>query len=266
MLNKYVIILLLSSVPHCIQHFPGVVLDVVLSSASEKVPVESSVGTPSMVPTTTVSSSLTGDQNDAPADPPAFPLSEDKSIEDLQVTSALAETSIGNIVTHSASTSPSTVPPSEIKTTSKPALSFMQVVKLASKKANESHGQAQQQELSAQMAHMIKLQEASDAKQEEISQLQKQALLRQERMEQLQKLVLEHQEEMNQLQKASDAKQEEMNQLQKKALVQQEEMKQLALAHHEEIKQLQIQALGQLAVLQDRVKEIGRASCRERVL
>ncbi|KAF9924507.1 hypothetical protein BGZ67_009215 [Mortierella alpina] len=244
-------------IPCYIKFFPSEILDVVLSNAAQQVHVGSSQGDPIIAPPEALHSALTDGRTDARADYPSDPSREDKLVEGLRVTSASAETSsIGDISTRSTSTSGSIVPSSEVKTSPKPALSFMQVVKLASKKANESDGQVQQKELSAQMAHMIKLQEASESKQEEISQLQKQALLRQERMEQLQKLVLDHQEEMTQLQKASDVKQEKMNQLQKKALDQQEEMKQLALDHHEEIKQLQIQALGQLAVLQDRVKAV----------
>lgn len=205
-----------------------------------------------MVSSIVLNSTLTAGQSDAPAGPPTDPSSEDRFVEGLRVTSAVRETPIINIGTRNSSTGSSILPtslPSKVKTTSKTTLSFMEVVKLASKKANESGGQVQQQELSTQMAHMIKLQEASDAKQEEMSQLQKQALLRQERMERLQG-------ELNQLQKASDVKQEKMNQLQKQAFDQQEEMKQLALDHHEEIKQLQLQALGQLSALQSRVQAV----------
>ncbi|KAF9201931.1 hypothetical protein BGZ59_002435, partial [Podila verticillata] len=229
-------------IPCCIKYFPGVVLNVVLSSATEHIHVDSSMGAPSMVPTAALNSALTVGRADACADRPSDPSNEDKFVEGLRVASALTETPISDIGTRNSSTYPSILPPSspsKVKTISKTALSFVEVAKLASKKAKESAGQVQQQELSAQMAHMIKLQEASDAKQEKMNQLQKQALDQQEEMKQL---ALKHQEEMRQLQKASDAKQEEM--------------KQLALDHHEEIKQLQIQALGQLAVLQDRVKAV----------
>jgi hypothetical protein len=132
----------------------------------------------------------------------------------------------------------------------------MEVVKLASKKANESGGQVHPQELSTQMAHMIKLQEASDAKQKRMEHLQKQVLDHQQEMYRLQKASDANQEEMKQLQKQALDQQEEMKQLQKQAFDQQEEMKQLALDHHEEIKQLQIQALGQLAELRVRVKAV----------
>ncbi|KAG0375255.1 hypothetical protein BGX24_009350 [Mortierella sp. AD032] len=240
------------TIPRFIKGFPDAVLDIVLSSASKNIHVDSSVGAPSMVSSIALNSTLTVGQTDALANTLNDPSSEDGFVEGLRVTSAVGETPISNIGTCNSSTGSSILPPSlssKIKTTSKTTLSFKEVVKLATKKANESGGQVQQQELSTQMAHMIKLQEASDAKQEEMSQLQKQALLRQERMEQLQ-------QELNQLQKASDVKQEKMNQLQQQALDQQEEMKQLALDHHEEIKQLQIQALGQLSMLQARVQAV----------
>ncbi|KAF9943459.1 hypothetical protein BGZ72_004009, partial [Mortierella alpina] len=92
------------------------------------------------------------------------------------------------------------------------------------------------------MAYMIKLQEASDAKMDYIVKLQEDSAAKQKEMSQLQT-------EMKQLQ-------EKMNQLQKEALDQQEKTNQLALEHHEEIKQLQIQALGQLSVLQDSVQAV----------
>ncbi|KAG0196006.1 hypothetical protein BGX33_002243, partial [Mortierella sp. NVP41] len=240
------------AIPCCIKYFPGVVLDVVFSSATEHFHVDSSVGPPSMIPTVALNSALTVGRTDAAADPPTDPSSEEKIVEGLRITSALAEAPIGDIGTRSPSTSPSILPPtvpSEVKTSSKPALSFMQVVKLASKKANEFDGRVQQQELSAKMDHMIKsqeeikqLQKAFDAKQEEMSQLQKASDTKQEKMNQLQKQVLEHQEAMEQLQKMSDAKQEEM--------------KQLALDHHEEMKQMQQRALDQLSVLQSRVQAV----------
>ncbi|CAO3570986.1 unnamed protein product [Mortierella alpina] len=66
-----------------------------------------------------------------------------------------------------------TSPPLEVKTSPKPTLSFKQVVKLASKKAKETDGQVQQQDLSAKMDHMIKSQEEVKQLQEEMKQLQK---------------------------------------------------------------------------------------------
>ncbi|KAG0253038.1 hypothetical protein BGZ95_006464, partial [Linnemannia exigua] len=200
--------------------FPGVILDVVLVSASENVPVDSSVGTPSSVPTATLKSALTVDQTDAPAEPRAIPSSEDKSIEDLQVTCALADTPLGGIGIRRPSTNPSIFQPSsssKAETASKTALSFIEALKRASKKAKETDGQVQQQDLSAKMDQMIK-------SQEEMKQLQ---------------------EEMKQLQKASDAKQEKLNHMQKQLLENQEEMK-----------LLQQRALDQLSVLQSRVQAV----------
>ncbi|KAK3831131.1 MAG: hypothetical protein J3R72DRAFT_425615 [Linnemannia gamsii] len=127
-----------------------------------------------MVSSVALNSTLTIGQTDALADPPTDPSSEDRFVEGLRVNSAVGETPISNIGTATHQLAPP----------------FYRRVYLPS-------GQVQQQELSIQMAHMIKLQEASAAKQEEMSQMQKQAQLRQERMEQLQ-------EELNQLQKASD--------------------------------------------------------------
>ncbi|KAG0361303.1 hypothetical protein BGX24_005366, partial [Mortierella sp. AD032] len=231
-----------------VAYFPGAVLDVVLSSASEH-GHDSSVGAPSMVPIIAPNSTLTVGRTGTAADPPTDRSSEDKFVEGLRVTSALAVTPINDIDTRSPSASPSILPPSlpsNVKISSKPALSFMQVVKLESKKVDESDGRVQQQELSAKIDHMIK-------SQEEMKQLQKVFDAKQEEMKQL---ALKHQEEIKQLQEASDAKQEEMRQLQEQALDRQEEMKQLAIDHHEEIKQLQTQGLGQLAVLQDRVKAV----------
>ncbi|CAO3568635.1 unnamed protein product [Mortierella alpina] len=244
------------AVPRCLQYFPGVVLDVVLTSASENAPIDSSVETLSMAATVTLNSALAIGQTDPPTDPPTDPSSGDKFIEDLRVTSALEEMTIPDIGTCRSSIGPSILPlgsPSKIETTSKTALAFTETLKRASKKAKESDGQVQQQELNVKMAYMIKLQEASDAKQVELSQLQKQALDQQEEMKQL---ALKHQEEMKQLQHASDAKQDEMKQLQKQALDQQEEMKQLAIDHHDEMKQMQQRVLDQVSALHARVQAV----------
>ncbi|KAF9287123.1 hypothetical protein BGZ68_002226 [Mortierella alpina] len=232
-------------VPPCINHFPGVVLGIVAPNADEYLQAGPSVRAPSQVPTVDLTPALRVGRADVPGDRSSYPSSKEKLVEDLQVTYATAEMSIGDVAARclSAGLSVSPLSPSsKLETPSKTALQFIEALKRASKKAKESDDQVGQQELSAKMAHMIKLQEASDARQEEMNRLQRQ--------------VLHHQEEMKQLQRASDAKQEKMNRLQQQALDQQEEMKQLTLAHHEEIKQLQIQALGQLAVLQDRVKAV----------
>ncbi|CAO3568757.1 unnamed protein product [Mortierella alpina] len=206
------------AVPRCIQYFPGVVLDVDLSSTSESIPINSSMGTPSTVPTATQNSALTMDQNGAPANLPTVPSSENKSIDDLQATSALADMPGGSFGVRRPSTTPSILQPSSsstVETASNTTLSFIEALKRASKKAAETAGQVQQQNLSAKMDHMIK-------SQEEMKQLQ---------------------EEMKQLQKASDAKQEKLNHMQKQLLENQEEMK-----------LLQQRALDQLSVLQSRVQ------------
>ncbi|KAF9215300.1 hypothetical protein BGZ59_001738, partial [Podila verticillata] len=172
------------AVPHCIKYFPGVVLDIVFSSADEYLHVDSSEEGLSLVPTVALTPAPSVGRTDAPAGLPTDPSHHDELVEGLRVTSALAETPIGDLGTHSPSTGSLILPltlPSKVKMSSKPALSFMQVVKLASKKANESDGRVQQQELSAKIDYMIKsqeemkqLQKAFDAKQEEMNQLQKQ--------------------------------------------------------------------------------------------
>ncbi|KAF9291741.1 hypothetical protein BGZ68_002460 [Mortierella alpina] len=111
---------------------------------------------------------------------------------------------------------------------SKIALSLREVAKLASNRAQEFNDQIHLQALDAKMERMLKLQEAIDAKQAEL----------------------------NQMQCHSIAQQREMKQLQQEALDRQEEMKQLALDHAEEIRQLKNHTLGELAVLQDRVKAL----------
>ncbi|KAF9272103.1 hypothetical protein BGZ68_002708, partial [Mortierella alpina] len=217
--------------PCYIKYFPGIVLDVLLSCATKHVHGESAADAASMVPTVALNPALAAGRTDAAADPTAESSSEDKFIEQLQVTSALAKTPISDIGTRSLSSGPSVLLlslTSDVKTSFKPALSFMQVVKLASKRVNESRGWVQQQDLSDKMDYMIK-----------------------------------SQEEMKHLQKAFDAKQDEMNksqeemkQLQEAFNAKQDEMKQLALDHHEEMKQMQQRALDQLAMLQSRVQAV----------
>ncbi|KAF9345282.1 hypothetical protein BGX26_003321, partial [Mortierella sp. AD094] len=185
--------------PHCIKHFPNVVLDVVLSSTTEHVHVDSSVGVPSMVSTIALTTALTIGRTDPP--------SKDKFVEGLRVISALAETPISDICARTSSSGPSSLPPSS---------------------PNKSDSQVQLQELSANIAHMIKLQEAFDAKQEEMKQLQKQALDQQEEMERLQKRVLDHQEEMNQLQ----------------------------IQNKEKLRQMRVEVAGQFSVLQTGVHAV----------
>ncbi|KAF9960331.1 hypothetical protein BGZ72_007272 [Mortierella alpina] len=167
-----------------IKHFPDVVLNVALSSATDHVRVDSAVG----VSRTIRNSAQTVSGTDARADRPSDRSIEDNFVEGLRVSTALAEMPIDDINAHTFSAGSSSLPPtlpSQAETPSKTPLSFKQVVKLASKKANESDGRVQQQELNTKMAYMISLQEASDAKQKEICQLQKQALDQQEEMTQL---------------------------------------------------------------------------------
>ncbi|CAO3568753.1 unnamed protein product [Mortierella alpina] len=206
------------AIPRCIPPFPGVILDVILSSASENAANDSSAGTPNMASTATLSSAPNVGRNDAPADAPTYPPNDGKLIEDLQVTAAVAER------TSVPSASPSVVPtspPSKADPTSKIVLSFIDSLKRASEKAKESDGPLRRKEFNTVMDRMLKLQESSDARQRE----------------------------MVELQRASDAKQSEIIRLQ-------EEMKQLALDHHEETKQLQQRALDQMAVLQNRVQAV----------
>ncbi|KAF9922506.1 hypothetical protein BGZ67_010486, partial [Mortierella alpina] len=238
-------------VPRCLQYFPGVVLDVVLSNAPENAPIDSSMETLSTAPTATLNSVLSVGQTNASADPPTDPSSEDKFIGDLKVTSALSVMPIDNVGALKPSTGLLSLPPSSpnVGTISKTALSFIEALKRASNKSKEFDGQVQQQESNAKIDDLVRLQEASNANIAYMIQLQKESAAKQEEMSQLQK-------EMKELQEASDAKQEKMNQLQMQALEQQEKMEQLAIDHHEEIKHLQIQALGQLSVLQDRVKAV----------
>ncbi|KAF8929995.1 hypothetical protein EDD21DRAFT_364254 [Dissophora ornata] len=243
-------------VPHCIKHCPGVVLDVVLSTAVEHVLVDSPVATPSPA--------LMDGRTDAPADVPtnAPTLSsiEDKVVEALQVATLPADTPIGGTA-GDVSTTPPLLPPgssSNVKATSNTALTFSQVVKLALKKTQELD-QGSSSELAAKIDRMIKLQDAMDAKQEEIKQLQQKAFGQQEEMKQLQQNALGKQEEIKQLQQKALGEQEEMKQLQRQVLAQQEEMKELqmlSLVHQEEMKQLQIQTLSKLAALQTRVQAI----------
>ncbi|KAG0294936.1 hypothetical protein BGZ98_001575 [Dissophora globulifera] len=217
---------------------------------------------------------LTVGLTDTPADLPPDHPSEDKLIEGLQVTSALTETPINDVHAHTSSASSSILPPSsnsEVKATSKTAVSFKHIVLLASKKAKESDPQVQIQELRGEMVQVRLLQKASDAKQEEIEQLRKQA---QEQQEVQQKKVIEHLEEMNRMQKqaleqhAEQKKKasehhEEMRGLQNQALEKQEKMdrlqeeiRQLQIKSQEELKQMHIEVMGQLSVLQFRVQAV----------
>ena len=151
---------MLFRIPRCIKYFPGVALDIVVSSAHEDVPV----GLPTDF-------SFDG-----------------KYVEGLRVSSASAETPFSDTSALSPPTSPLIPPPSvpckaEL---SKTALSFIEALKRASKKAKEFDGQVQQQGPNAEMAYMIKLQEASDAKMDYIVKLQEDSAAKQKEMSQLQ--------------------------------------------------------------------------------
>ncbi|KAG0061825.1 hypothetical protein BGZ89_011139, partial [Linnemannia elongata] len=192
--------------PHCIKHYPGVVLDIILSNTVENVQVNSPMTISSLAPADSRADTPADAQTDfaisiappinAPANSPANPptdalilaTTENKVAEVLQVTSTSVEAPTSNTLVSTMSTTLH-VPP-------KTALSFRQIVKLASKKEHESG----LQELNVKMAHMIKLQEAFDAKQEEFNRLQNHSIDQQEEIKQLQEQVLNNQEEMKQLQ------------------------------------------------------------------
>ncbi|KAG0298009.1 hypothetical protein BGZ98_000345, partial [Dissophora globulifera] len=245
-------------IPRYIKPLPGVVFDVVLSTTTENVDVDSSVETPSVIPTVAMATVRAVGLTDAPVGPtdsPTDPLidipSEDKLVESLIVTSA-SETPISNIRVCTSSTDYSILPPSahpKIKATSKHALSFKQVALLALKNEKGLDSQVQMQELRGDIAQMITFQKASDAKQEEIKQLQKQALEHQEEMRLLQEQALAQQEEMKRVQRQALEKQEKMDRLQN-------EMNQLQIQNQEELRQMHIEAMGQLAVLQSRVQAV----------
>ncbi|KAF9951162.1 hypothetical protein BGZ72_007241, partial [Mortierella alpina] len=202
--------------PLRIKHCPGVVLDVVEHPTVPVAHMASPTAVPVKVPA------------NAPADATASVSTEDRVIEALQVPSAPVNTSLNYDIRVS---SPPASSSSDAMRTPKTALSFKDVVRLASKKAPGSDVQLQLQEVNTKMARVIKLQEALDTKQEEMKQLQNHSIEQQDEMKRLQMQVLTQQEDMKELQ------------------IQ-------ALAHQEELKQLQIQALGQLALLQTRVQAV----------
>ncbi|KAF9093224.1 hypothetical protein BGX27_001650, partial [Mortierella sp. AM989] len=179
--------------PLCIKYYPGVDLDVVLSTATECVRTDAPIVPPSPV----LADAPIISQNDASIDS----LDGDKVIEALQVTSPDADIPIGNIHISPVSTIPQLLPlnsSSRVQAAPKITLSFRQIVNLASKKAQESNSQVglydglgkdikemktellKISELTAQNAEqasrMVELQEALNAKQDEIKQLQVQAL------------------------------------------------------------------------------------------
>ncbi|KAF9966229.1 hypothetical protein BGZ70_002923 [Mortierella alpina] len=198
--------------PLCIKHQPDVVLDVVFSSTVNRAHVDPPLASSCLVP---ADASAANPLVDHPVDPTSSFLADE--------TMAIIESAVAETLQVPLAPAPIT-----LQSASKVALSFKQVVQLASNQAQVFNGQTHFRNLDAKMDHMIKLQVAFDAKQEEL----------------------------NQLQSHSFAQQQEMKQLQKEAFDRQEKMLQLSLDHQAEIKQLQIEALGQLAVIQDRVKAV----------
>ncbi|KAF9943990.1 hypothetical protein BGZ70_005175, partial [Mortierella alpina] len=233
------------AIPCCIKYFPGVVLDVVLSTSVEPVGVSPSKFDPTDRKT---------DLTDAPADAPV----EDKVITALDVT---PETSVGNFgVFDTASSSSSS---SDVDTSSNGTL-FQQVVTRASRKARES--EIEQRFISLLEPEVQETVRASSDVYQAFTQAMRgrneglsRADLKQELSGPFQKLEAvmlakntELQEEMYAMRKEMNAKQGEMIKLQEASDAKQEEIIRL----QEEMKQLQIQALSQLAVLQDRVKAV----------
>ncbi|KAG0318728.1 hypothetical protein BGZ99_005483 [Dissophora globulifera] len=144
------------AIHHCIKSFPDVVLDVVLSSATEPLDVDPLMEPPSVNPTAALADALTVGSIDALADLP----SKDNYVEGLKVANALPEMPSSDIRAHTLSPGSSTLSPishSKVRVTSKTALSFKHVVQLASKKANEFGSEGLIQELRGDMARMIKL-------------------------------------------------------------------------------------------------------------
>ncbi|KAG0059286.1 hypothetical protein BGZ89_000525 [Linnemannia elongata] len=95
--------------PYCIKHFPGVVLDVVLSTTVEHVHVGSSMASPSQVPTDSPTSSP------SPTDAPTTSHSADSPTE-VPTTSLSADSP-----THAPTTSLPTHSPTDAPTTNLPA-------------------------------------------------------------------------------------------------------------------------------------------------
>ncbi|KAG0293574.1 Structural maintenance of chromosomes protein 2, partial [Dissophora globulifera] len=224
------------AIPHCIKSSPGAVLDVVLSSASEHLYVDSSVGAPSVIPTVAPAAALTVGLTDAPAgltdsaDPSTDFPSEDAYTEGLRVASATTEILSCEIRAHTLSTGYSILPPSshsKIKVTSKTALSLKHIVQLASKKAKESYSEVQMQKLHDDIACIAKSQEAFNAKQEAFDAKQEAFNDKQEALNNKQEAFNARQEEMIVLQNRLLAQQEEMTQLQEKAAEEQGKMRQL---------------------------------------
>ncbi|KAG0307896.1 hypothetical protein BGZ99_001332, partial [Dissophora globulifera] len=223
------------AIPHYINYYPGVVLDVVSSSSTGHLDIDSSAGASSVIPTVAQSTALTVGQTDTivcladgPFSPPTDLPKKDKLVRGLRATSVSAKITIGEICACALSTGSSS---SLLSSYSKVKATY----KSPSIRAKELDSKVQMKKLCGGVAQMISFQKASDAKQEEIKQLQKQALKQQEEMKQLQRQALEGQEKIELLQN---------------------EMRQLQIQHQEELRQMHNEAMGQLAVLQSRVQAV----------
>ncbi|KAF9928868.1 hypothetical protein BGZ65_006070, partial [Modicella reniformis] len=217
-------------VPFRIQHYPDVVLDVVISTNDS---VEHPTArTPICVP------------------------NMNRVVEGLQVTSPppLAETS----------STPFPSSHSGLKSGSKIKLTFKNVVELAQKKAHESEIEQRlissmpreiQEQLRASSAYGSIVQAIKNGQVEHSDQFMGHFQELTDKLDVITKLTTENKELVTQMAKQQD----EMKQLQIQALKRQEEMKQLqiqVLEQQEEMKQLQIQALKQLSLLQTRVQAV----------
>ncbi|KAF9576928.1 hypothetical protein EC968_000053 [Mortierella alpina] len=263
-------------VPHYIKHVPDEVLTVVLSNTTEHSSAESCAT--SMIPNMDLNSGQTVRATDARADGPGDPLGKDSLVESLRVLSVSEERPRDDIDPHNTPIDIAILPPTSSfgsDTTLKTALSFIEALKRASKKAKEVHGQASPQEDSDAMAPVIKMLEAAETRQKEMMQSLETAAVEREKMkmqalklqqevkqsreaadakgEEIKQQAERHHQEVKQLQNDADAKQEKMmQQIREKQL----EIEQLSCNHHEEIKQLQIDTLDQLARLHSRVQAV----------
>ncbi|CAO3572889.1 unnamed protein product [Mortierella alpina] len=258
-------------VPCFIKYVADAVLKVALSSTFDDVRGGSSEGSPSIVPVSALGSSSAACGGNASDGHPVDPSSEDKSVEELRVASALVATPISAFSHHVVSTTSSTALPTSplasVRTSLKTTLSFKEVVQFVSERAQVSDSPAYQQELNAQMARMLQLQQVSDGKQdkmiqlvidhhEEIKRLKKDSDAKQDEMIQLQKESEAKQNEMNLLQEQLLERQTVMEQLQIAAAAKQEEMNQLDRAHQEKMEEMQQRILDQVSALHARVQAL----------
>ncbi|KAG0306798.1 hypothetical protein BGZ99_001668, partial [Dissophora globulifera] len=234
------------AIPRFIKSYPGVVLDVISSSSTGHLDIDSSAGASSVIPTIALATALTVGQTDtivcladSPFNPPTDLPKKDKFVQGLRVTSASEEIPIGEIRN-------CTSPTGSLISMSRSNPKVKATYRTASIRAKDSDSKVQMKKLWGGVAQMISSQKAFDTKQEEIKQLQKQALEQQEEMKQLQKRALEGQKKIEQLQNQVIYHQEEMRLLQ---IENQEEMRQMQIRHHDE-------AMTQLAVLQSRVQAV----------